>query len=144
MVSNSVIECLEPLFLCFPESEEEWKEVSHCFEVRTGLLNCCGAIALERNILSPRQNEYNYGYAVHMDVEAFITFMRSLLILHFLRDENSADDFSDQDENPCHFGERIPDNPPEDDEEANELRLELIRYLTVIAPIPEQVGRHGF
>jgi hypothetical protein len=44
MVSNSGIECLEPLFLCFPESEEEWKEVSHCFEVRTGLPNCCGAI----------------------------------------------------------------------------------------------------
>jgi hypothetical protein len=98
-------------------------------------------------------------YAVQMDVEAFITFMRSLMILHnFLRDENSADgmkngirlsnvfllDFSDQDGNPCQFGERIPDNPPEDDEEANELRLELIRYLTVVAPIPEQVGRHGF
>lgn len=44
MVSNNIIECLEPLFLCFPESEEEWKEVSHCFEVKTGLPNCCGAI----------------------------------------------------------------------------------------------------
>ncbi len=36
------------------------------------------------------------------------------------------------------------DNPPEDDEDANKLRLELIRYLTVVAPIPEQIGRHGF